>query len=263
MHADATDRAADELYGLPLAEFTKARDDLARRLRKERKRDEADAVKAMRKPTVAAWALNQIARKRPQDVQRLLSAGKQLRKAHEALLAGGDRSALQKASARERELIDTLTQDATAVAGEAGTASTAALDERIRTTLHAAALDEETAAGLAAGRLVHDREAVGMFGSGDAAPVEPREPRKGAAKRAEDTGSRERDRALAAARSDERKAERDHATAAKATERARNRAAEAEQRAADARAALREAEHREQGAAKAHQQAARAVKKLS
>lgn len=263
MPVKAVEQAADELYGLPLSDFTKARDEIARRLRKEGKRDEAEAVKMLRKPTAAAWALNQIARQRPQDVQRLLSAGQQLRKAHEALLAGGNRAALQKASAQERELIDALTRDATAVAGEAGTASTAALDERIRNTLHAAALDEDTAAELAAGRLVHDREAVGMFGAGDAESAAPRKARKGAAKREADTGSRDHERALAAARSDERKAQREYATAVKAAERARNRAAEAEQRAEDARAGLREAERREQDTAKAHQQAARAVKKLS
>ena len=238
------EQAGDELYGLQLSDFTKARDDLARRLRKDGKRDAAEAVKALRKPTVAAWALNQIARKRPKDVQRLLSTGEQLRKAHEALFAGGDRSALQKASAAERELIDKLTQDATAVAGEAGTAGTAALDERIRNTLHAAALDEETAAELAAGRLVHDREAVGMFGAGDAVPSKTSKPKR-AAKRAEATRSRDLERALAAARSDERKAEREHASAVKAAERARKDAAEAERR--------------EQEAAKALDRAARAV----
>jgi hypothetical protein len=258
VNANAADRAADDLYGLPLGDFTKARNDLARRLRKEGQRDEADAVKALRKPTAPAWALNQLARRRPKDVEQLLAAGKELREAHEALLAGGDRAALPRASAQERELVDRLARGASAVAAEAGTAGTAALDEKIRGTLHAAALDEETASELESGRLVREREAVGMFGAGDAEVKEARKP-KTAAKPSEDAQSRDLKRQLAAARSEEQQAERQHATAAKAAERARTRAAEAQQRADEARATMREAERQEKDAAKAHQRAAGAV----
>src|SRR5207245_6823398 len=96
---DAAERASDELYALPLADFTKARDELVRHLRREGLRHEAQAVKALRKPTIAAWTLNQLARRRPEEVERLLAIGKRMRTAQEALLAGGDRSSLQLASA--------------------------------------------------------------------------------------------------------------------------------------------------------------------
>jgi hypothetical protein len=238
------DRAADELYGLPLAEFTPRRDELARDLRKTGKRDQADAVKALRKPTAAAWALNQLARRRPKDVKQLLAAGRKLRKAQEALLKRRDRDALQAASAAEREIVDELARDATAVAAEAGTASTAALDERIRNTLHAAALDEETATELAAGRLVREREAAGMFGTAAGpAPAPTPAPAK---------QSRELQRALTAAKAEARKASREHARAVKAVERA-SAAADA------ARDALRDAEAREREAAQARDRANRAV----
>jgi hypothetical protein len=271
------ERAADELYGLPPADFTGARDELARRLRHEGLRDEAKAVKALRRPTVAAWALNQLARRRPDEVERLLATGKRLRKAQEALLAGGDRSAFQRASADERELVNELTRDATAVAGEAGRTATGSLDERIRATLHAAALDEQAAAELGAGRLAREREAVGLFG---AAPVGARSAGgttrtgKAAARPApEDTGTRKAterrrqlERELAAAKADQRNAQRERAGAAKATARAgkqasdaQKRADEARKRAAEARAGLREAERRERDAAAAHDRAARAV----
>jgi hypothetical protein len=238
------DRAADELYGLPLAEFTPRRDELARDLRKTGKRDQADAVKALRKPTAAAWALNQLARRRPKDVKQLLAAGRKLRKAQEALLKRRDRDALQAASAAEREIVDELARDATAVAAEAGTASTAALDERIRNTLHAAALDEEAAAELSSGRLVREREAAGMFGTAAGpAPAPTPAPAK---------QSRELQRALTAAKAEARKASREHARAVKAVERA-SAAADA------ARVALRDAEAREREAAQARDRANRAV----
>ena len=265
MPADKVDREADKLYGLPLADFTQARDELARRLRKEDRRADADAVKALRKPTAAAWALNQLARRRPKDVERLLAAGKRLRKAYDELLSGGDRTALQDASAAERELVDTLTRDATAVAAEAGTASSTALDERVRSTLHAAALDEQTAADLAAGRMVKEREAVGMFGAATEAPATTSKART-ADKRRGDTGSRDlakrrRDleRELASARAEEQKAQREHARAVNASERAGRRADEARRRAEEARDGLREAEQLERDTARAHDRATRAV----
>jgi hypothetical protein len=258
------DEAADELYRLPPADFTKARDELAKRLRKEGRRDEADAVKKLRRPTVAAWALNQLARRRPEDVRRLLETGARLREAQQSLLGGAGRgSDLQEAAREERDLVSELARDATAVAGEAGTAGTAALDEKIRATLHAAVLDEETAADLAAGRLIREREAAGLFGSPAAEapagharaparrPGKPAQARKEAARTAE-RRRRTRERELAAARADERKVDRAHAAAVKRTERARNQAKEAD-------AAVRDAERSERDAARARERAARAV----
>ena len=81
------EQAADELYALQPSELTRERDERAKALRKEGDRDEADAVKALRKPTLAAWALNQLARRQPKEVERLLAAGEELRSAQEELLA--------------------------------------------------------------------------------------------------------------------------------------------------------------------------------
>jgi hypothetical protein len=169
------DRAAEELYGLPPGDFTRARDERAKALRKDGDRDAANEVKALRKPTVAAWALNQLARRRGKDVERLLKAGEKLRAAQEELLAGGDRAGFQEAAAEERELVASLAADATDMASEAGERG-GGLQAKIADTLHAAALDEETAEQLRAGRLVREREAIGGFGGfgGLAAPPSAR-----------------------------------------------------------------------------------------
>jgi hypothetical protein len=161
----AVEQAAEELYGLPPGEFTKARDQRQRALRKEGLRNEADAVKALRKPTVAAWALNQLPRRRGKEVERLLAAGERLRAAQEELLAGGDRSAFQRAAATERDLVAKLAAEAVQVAAEGGEHAGPGLQEKVAETLHAAALDEDTAAELRAGRLVREREAIGGFGA--------------------------------------------------------------------------------------------------
>src|SRR3954462_6936203 len=95
---------ADELYGLPDAEFTPARDALAKRLRAEKRREDADAVKALRKPSVAAGAINRAVREHGAD--EVLAAGEALRSAHEALLSGdGDATGVREAMARERDAV--------------------------------------------------------------------------------------------------------------------------------------------------------------
>jgi len=228
--------AADELYGLPLEEFTNARNELERRLRKEGNRDEAQAVKALRKPTAAAWALNQVARRRKAAIERLLAAGGRLRRAQEELLAGGDRADLDEAAAEEQELVARLARDATAVAAEAGVGSTAALEEKLRATLHAAAVEEETAEQLTAGRLVRERRAVGVVGfepmpaaqrAATERPAEPARARREAERRDQ---RRELERRLKATRSAEAKARRRMEAAERAAASARERAANAAER---------------------------------
>ena len=69
------DDEVDALYGLPLDAFVPERDALAKRLRADKRREEADAVKALRKPSVAAWAANQVLRSQPGQRDALLEAG--------------------------------------------------------------------------------------------------------------------------------------------------------------------------------------------
>ena len=64
---------ADDLYGLPLGEFTAARDALAKRLRGEKRREDADFVKGLKRPSVAAGAINLAVREHGAD--DLLAAG--------------------------------------------------------------------------------------------------------------------------------------------------------------------------------------------
>jgi hypothetical protein len=274
--SELVEQAAEELYGLPPGEFTRARDARVKEVRKDGDREAADAIKALRKPTVAAWALNQLARRRSKDLEGLLSAGEELRAAQEELLGGGDRSAFQEAASRERELVAELSVDATALASEAGERA-GGLQEKVAATLHAAALDEETAEQLRAGRLTREREAIGGFGAADsaAAPSSTKLPAKARAKtpqpRSKSTTKSTREAAsnrqrLAAAKTDERHARRELDAAARAVEHAQERAEAAEAHAAEtaerARTTaerLKEAKRAESAARKAHTRAARAL----
>jgi hypothetical protein len=270
------EQAADELYGLPPGEFTRARDARVKEVRADGDREAADAIKALRKPTLAAWALNQLARRRRKDLDGLLKAGEQLRAAQEELVGGGDREAFQSAAAKERELVAELSADAAALASEAGQ-SGGGLEEKVAETLHAAALDEQIAAELRSGHLVREREAIGGFGP--AAGVALSSPAKSAPKarpgrsaaRAkaaprsskEDASERQR---LAAAKTDERHTRRELEAATRALEHAQERAAaaaahaaEAAERAKTTAERLKEAKRAEAATRKAHTRAARAL----
>ena len=85
----AGEQASDELFGLAPEEFVAARDGLARRLKREGDAETAARVKALRRPTLSAWAVNQLARARGRELEPLLDAGERLRSAHQDALAGG------------------------------------------------------------------------------------------------------------------------------------------------------------------------------
>ena len=78
----------DGLYALPLEQFTKARNDLAARLRKAHQDDVAAAVRALKKPSTVAWVANRLARDQPKQVDALLQAAEQLRDAQQRSLGG-------------------------------------------------------------------------------------------------------------------------------------------------------------------------------
>jgi hypothetical protein len=143
---------ADDLYGLPLGEFTAARDALAKRLRGEKRREDADFVKGLTRPSVAAGAINLAVREHGAD--ELLAASEELRAAHGALLDGsGDAAAVREATAREREAVREFARLAL------GEGASDATEEKVRATLHAASVDDEVRELLEAGRLEREAEA--------------------------------------------------------------------------------------------------------
>ena len=81
--ADPLLEIADDLYALPLADFTPARDALA----KEHKADKALAasIKGLRKASVAAWVVNLLVRRDPDQVDQVLAVGEALRDAQDNL----------------------------------------------------------------------------------------------------------------------------------------------------------------------------------
>ncbi len=183
---------ADDLYGLPLDEFIPARGELAKQLRKAGQRDEAKAVAARRKPSVAAWGVNQLVRTQRPAIKQLFEAGDELRDAQSDLLAGrGDGRALRAAGERERAAVDDLVERARGLLSSAGNELSASVIERVSDTLHAAALDEDAREQVLDGRLERELRHVGLgFGLGAGTAPEPAPPAR--AKKAEDGAAAER-----------------------------------------------------------------------
>ena len=149
----------DGLYALPPEDFTRARNDLARRLKQAGQNAVAARVKELRKPTVALWAVNQLARSNPKGVRALLDTGDRLRAAQEQALGGGESAELRAATAEERKLLRELTHQSEAQLRETGHSSAA---ERIARVLRAAAVDPDARELLAQGRLSEELESTGF-----------------------------------------------------------------------------------------------------
>ena len=140
----------DELYGLPLDRFTPERNALARELRNGGERDRGAEVAALRKPSVAAWAVNQLVRTQKSAIGELFEAGDGLRHAHDEVLAGrGDGGSLRLAVDRERQAVESLIQSAGGLLSTDGHELSPTIIDRVADTLHAAALDDDARAQLA------------------------------------------------------------------------------------------------------------------
>lgn len=152
------DEALDELYGAPLDEFVAARKRLAQRLGG----DEAKELTKLKKPNVAAWALNQLARRERRDVDLLLDAGHRLRQAQAGVLRGGEKESFEDARRKESDALKRLTKAAERLLREArGVASASALAQ-IDESLRAAAVTEEGREVLARGRFVEPLRSSGF-----------------------------------------------------------------------------------------------------
>jgi hypothetical protein len=224
--------ALDGLFALPPERFVPERDTLARRLRDEGDRELAAEVKSQRKPTRAAWVVNQLARRRGDEMAGLLRAGSELRQAQGRLLAGkGERDDLRSASERERAALASLVGSARDVLSEEGQQASEELLERVRQTLHAAALDEGFAEAVGAGRVDREREPAefaGLEGPLGAPPPRPkRRPAERKAKPRPAPKEREVDEGIESARAAEEAEQRRVEEAESAVEEAKARRAAA------------------------------------
>lgn len=217
------DSIAAELYAGSPDEFIAARN--------ARAKDVGDpalsaAVRALRKPSVAAWVVNLFARERSARLGQALQLASELREAQDDL----DAATLSQLGRQRRALTGQLAAEAVSLATARGGRVTDATLEAVRQTISAAFFDPEAAAAVASGRLVRDIEPTGSFDPGAVvaggrpdAPVAPVAPKPAADEVAARRARRDAERAL-------REAEQAHDRAGRAERRAEDDLRAAEER---------------------------------
>jgi hypothetical protein len=228
----------DDLFGRPLSEFTSARNELARRLKKAGQDEAAARIQALKKPSVPVWAVNQLARSRPDDVQELIAAGERLRKAQEAAFRGGGTDAVREATAAERTAVRKLTRLSHELLEAEGRPATRAATDRIGSLLRAAAVDPSAAELLAAGQLTEEVESTGF---GAVAGIAPKRPARAKPRPKADVEQQRREQEHRRLQARAEQLDRRAAEAEERAERADQAAAEARSKAEAARAAANEA----------------------
>ncbi|MFQ6230191.1 hypothetical protein [Nocardia sp. NPDC002869] len=154
---------AADLYGLAPAEFVAARDARAGAAKEAGNRELAAAITALRKPTVAAWAVNALVRAAPREVDSLVRLGAELRRAQRQL--SGAR--LRELTRPRRQVVDALAARAGEVAADQGRPVSEAVLRQVSETLTAALADSDIAEQVRAGTLATAQSYAG-FG-----PAEP------------------------------------------------------------------------------------------
>jgi uncharacterized protein YhaN len=146
---------ADELYALPLGDFTPARDARAKALKGT---DLAAPVKALRKPSLAAWVVNLLVRRDADQVTQVLDLGAALREA----AAGMQGEELRALTRQRRQLTAAVTTGARSLAAGEGVKVTPAVADQVESTLTAAMLDARCAEAVRSGLLVTALAATGV-----------------------------------------------------------------------------------------------------
>lgn len=140
----------DNLFQLPLDEFTGARNALAKQAGPD-----GAAIKALAKPPLAAWAVNQLYWREREVYEGLIEAAQQLRREHTAVLAG--RSAdLRVAGRTHDQALDRAVKATLAIVADGGHAASDTTRQAVVLTLRALPVDD------APGRLTRTRQPGGF-----------------------------------------------------------------------------------------------------
>ncbi|WP_328333498.1 hypothetical protein OHA70_16720 [Kribbella sp. NBC_00382] len=166
------DEAADALYAAPSADFISRRNELAKQLKADGDQLGSTRLKALRKPTVAAWLTNLLARELPDEIDDLLALGDEFRQATADL----DGEKLRELTPRRHKLLDQLSKSATGLAEREGQKVSADVGQKLRETLDAGLVDPAAGEAVREARLSSALRHVG-FGvvdeSGEPSNVTP------------------------------------------------------------------------------------------
>ncbi|MDP9179773.1 MAG: hypothetical protein M3O61_19045 [Gemmatimonadota bacterium] len=153
-----------------MPEFTGARNTLAARLKKSGRGDEAFLVKALVKPSISAWAVNQLYWNHRDAFDRLIASGERFHRAQASPLAGKFAN-LRGALDARREALTDLSDLATSLLRDAGHNPSLDTVRRITTTLEAMSVYASRSDAPRPGRLTHDVDPPGFDSLASLVPV--------------------------------------------------------------------------------------------
>ena len=125
------DADLDRLYQLPLTEFTAARNELAKRAGSD-----GAEIKALTKPPLAAWGVNQLYWQDRKTYNALIEAAETVRATHKAVL-GGKRADLRAAGKEYEEAVEQALKSTLTILADRGNPVTDATKQAVAQTLRA------------------------------------------------------------------------------------------------------------------------------
>ena len=146
---------ADRLYALSSEEFTDARNLAARECDDK---STAALIKKLRKPSVAAWAVNLLVRREGDQIDAVLELAASLRAAAESL----DGDELRSLTRQRRQLTAALASSARSLAREQGVRLTGPVVDQVEGMLTAAMLDPVAAEVIRTGRVLTGFTSTGV-----------------------------------------------------------------------------------------------------
>jgi hypothetical protein len=168
--AGSSDRRLDELYREHPEGFVAGRNRIAKELRAAGEADEAERIRKLRRPTVAAWLINLAALTEPARTKQFVEASRRLEEVQARALDGAEDAAQEwrDAAARESEATAGLVDVATSAARQAGHPANARALELVGQTLRAASADPELRERVVRGRVEREQTAATL-----GTPAEP------------------------------------------------------------------------------------------
>lgn len=142
--------AVQQLYAAPPARFTPLRSELVAEARSAGDKDLAKSIGALRKPTVAAWAVNHFVREHGEDMEDFRGFALLLREAQRTL----DADQLRLLGRERARRVDELAEKIEAAAAETGHPIGAGAGGEVRETLTAFIANEDAERSILTGSLV-------------------------------------------------------------------------------------------------------------
>ncbi|WP_051299154.1 hypothetical protein [Arthrobacter castelli] len=149
---------ADELYSLLPGDFTATRNARATEANRAGDKELGKQIRALPKPSMAAWLVNMLVRRRLEEIGNVLELGASLRQAQEDL----DQQQLRELGGQRHELLAALVEQARSLADELDQKVSDPVADDVEQTLHAAMADADAAAAVSSGTLTRSLSSTGF-----------------------------------------------------------------------------------------------------